>query len=224
MLSLSFEIILSRSEHYMTNKEKEKLFYNSVKSQSKNWSWKFKSYFTFKVIGDFFYESNFYFDPKTGNIWGWLAFKPVVIDDLFWEISGMSENKRMQLSFRAEAAFKVTSHTIFKFSTVLDDFEKLESKITSLLTDIEIEVQNNVVKISTINQYLELINREDETNIVAALTTLVSLEQYDEALRKLDGYRKHDISSGFRFDKKDYYDVVENYIKKKTKRPFWKFF
>jgi flagellar biosynthesis chaperone FliJ len=208
----------------MTNKEKEKLFYTTIKAESKHLSWKFKSYFVFKLVDNFFYESNFYFDPKANRIWGWLAFKPYSVDDLFWEIAGMSENKKMPLSFRAEAAFKVTSHTIFEFDTIIDKFEKLEDEIKLLFSKIENEILNNATKVSSLEQYVELLDNQDKDESVAILTALLQLEQYNITLNKLESYRQKDVSSGFRFGKKDYYDLIESYIKKKTKRPFWKFF
>jgi len=48
----------------------------------------------------------------------------------------------MPLSFRGEASFKVTAHTIFIFDIVIDDSENLNSKVSSLFAEIETEVQH----------------------------------------------------------------------------------
>lgn len=208
----------------MTNKEKEKQLYNFIKSNSKKWSWKFKSYFIFKIVSNFFYETNFYFDPKNNRLWGWLAFKPYSTDNLFWEITNMKENQKQPLSFRADAAFKITSYNFFDFDITLKDFDDLEKEIIKLLSEIEKKIIDNTENINSIEKFLELSKIENQNNTVAILTTLIELERYDEAKKYIDFCRSNSISSGFGFGKKDYYDVAEDFIKKKTKRPFWNFF
>ena len=89
----------------MTNKEKEKLLTQTIKKLSKVQKWKFKSYFIFKQIDNLFFEANFYINPKTDNIHGYLAYKPYSIDNTFWRMTEMPENSEMPLSFRADAAF-----------------------------------------------------------------------------------------------------------------------
>jgi len=208
----------------MTNKEKEKLFYNCIKSNSKKWSWKFKSYFIFKIVGIFFHETNFYFDPKKNRIWGWLAFKPYSTDNLFWEIANMKENQKLPLSFRADAAFKITSYAFFDFDITLKSFDDLEKEVTKLLEEIENRIIAKMDTINSIEKFLELLKTKDQKNSVAILTTLIEIERYDEAKEYIYYCRDNSINSGFGFGKKDYYDVAEEYIKKKTKRPFWRFF
>ena len=127
----------------MTNKEKEKLYLNSIKQESKKYSWKFKSYFTFKVVDNLYFVANFYIVPKTNNIHGWLAFKPFCLDDLFWEITDSIENSKLPLSFRGEAAFQVTADSIYDFDILIHNEEKPEIEIGKLLSEIEIEIEKH---------------------------------------------------------------------------------
>lgn len=83
----------------MTNKEKEKLIFKNIKLLSKKQLWKFKSYFIFKVVNDFFYESNFYINSKENKISIWLAFKPFSIDNVFWDITDLNNNKKKAIKF-----------------------------------------------------------------------------------------------------------------------------
>lgn len=205
----------------MTNKEKEKLIFETIKLLSKKQLWKFKSYFIFKVVNDFFYESNFYINSKENRIQVFLAFKPFSIDNVFWDITDLDKNKKMPLSFRAEAAFNITSHIIFKYNFVLDNLENLQKELESILKQIENKIVENSKTITSTEDYLELISNKERIDTVAVLTALIELEKYDEALKKIFDFRNKGLNSGFIFGDKDFYDLAKEYIMKKTKRSFW---
>ncbi len=202
----------------MTNKEKEKLYYNVIKQESKNFSWKFKSYFTFKVVDNLYFVANFYVVPKTNNIYGWLAFKPYCLDDLFWEITDSIENSKLPLSFRGEAAFQVTADSIYEFDITIINEEIPNAEINQLLTNIENEIEKHKKEYPTVETFLEKQLANENIHSVRILTSLINLEKYEEAESKIKEYRKNDISSGYGFGKKDYYDLAEEFCKKKNKK------
>ena len=198
----------------MTNKEKEKLFTQTIKQLSKKSNWKFKSYFTFKLIDDFFFESTFYSNPKQNRIWGWVAFKPYSLDDKYWEITEMPENKKMPLSFRADAAFKVSSHPIYRFDVLLENGDNPENEIADLIENIDSEVINIRRKISTIEQFLDLLLKADNNPSVEILVCMIDQNEFEKAIEKIRFYRENQIKSGFRFGDKDFYDLAEEFCKK----------
>lgn len=112
----------------MTNKEKEKIFFKAIKEVFKKKEWKFNSYFAFKSINDFLFNCDFFINPTENKIWVNLGFKPMILDDIFWEITEMSENKKMPLSFRSNAAFDISSFQILKFDLILKDTTILQRK------------------------------------------------------------------------------------------------
>ena len=205
----------------MTNKEKEKLFFNTIKQQSKKYSWKFKSYFTFKVIDDLYFVANFYVIPGKNNIYGWLAFKPFALDDLFWEIIDAAENSRLPLSFRSEAAFQVTAEPIFEFNITVSDEAKPENEIDQLLADIENEVINSKTKYPSVQAFLSRQFESEGFQGVRMITSLLYLENYGEAIKKIIEFRDKGIDSEYGFGDKDFYDLAEKYCHSKTSKSFF---
>lgn len=199
----------------MTNKEKEKLYTQTIKQLAKHKNWHFKNPSTFRQSGNFFYETVFSINPKENRIRGWLAFKPISIDETYWEITNMSENKKMPLSFRGDAAFKVSSFSIHEFDIILTDFENPINEIKSLIETLDekaIEVEN---KISTIEQFLTLLEESKFNNSVEIVTCLIELNEFEKALEKISYFRAEKISSGFIFGRKDFYDLAIEFCNRK---------
>lgn len=202
----------------MTNKEKEKLFYQIVKDIAKSKNWKFKSYFTFRQIGNLFFESNFYTNFKENRVSGWLAFKPYTVDNIFWEITEMPENKNLPLSFRAEGAFTVRAYNYYEFDLRLQNSENPRQEI-EILFDILEEKQNNIKKeISTTQHFLNLLENSELKVSVETIVCLVELEEYLKAIEKIEYYRKNNIPSGFGFGNKDFYELAEDFCRAKLKK------
>ncbi len=198
----------------MTNKEKEKLFTQTIKKLSKVQKWKFKNYFIFKNINDLFFESNFYINPKTDNVHGYLAYKPYSIDNTFWELTEMPENSKMPLSFRADAAFRVSSYHIYKYDLQIKNPEKPEKEIKTLLDTIDKKVDQIIAKNIRLEDFLDTLEKK-KNNPVGVITCLMELEEYEKVLQKIDSYRKADIHSGYSFEGRDFYDLIEKVCNKK---------
>ncbi len=198
----------------MTNKEKEKLFYQNIKKLSKAQKWKFKGYFIFKKINDLFFESNFYINSKTDKIHGYLAYKPYSVDNTFWELTEMPENSEMPLSFRADAAFRVSSYDIYKYDIQIKNVEKPEKEIRALLDTIDKKVELIIARNLGLEDFLNTLEKK-KINPVGVITCLMELEEYEKALQKIELYRKTDIRSGYNFEGRDFYDLIEKYCNKK---------
>lgn len=192
----------------MTNKEKEKLLTQTIKKLSKVQKWKFKSYFIFKQIDNLFFEANFYINPKTNNIHGYLAYKPYSIDNTFWRMTEMPENSEMPLSFRADAAFRVSSFDIYKYDIQIKNPENPEKEIKSLLGIIDKEVANIRKEKTTTETFLTKLKKEN--NAVGVITCLMELEQYEKVLQQIKIYKETDVHSGYNFESRDFYDLIEN--------------
>lgn len=76
------------------NKQKEKEWNNIIKQEVKAKGWKFKGWFAYKGLKDFFYEANFYTSAFDNSLYGSLAFKPLIIDNKFWEIVDLNPTIR----------------------------------------------------------------------------------------------------------------------------------
>ncbi len=201
----------------MTNKEKEKIFYQTLKEISRSRNWKFKSYFIFRQLDNLFYESNFYTNFKENRIWGWSAFKPYTVDNVFWEITEMPENKDLPLSFRAEGAFTFRAYNYYEFNLQLQDSENPRQEIETLIDTIEEKLNKITKEVSTTQHFLKLFEESALNACVEKIVCLVELEKYQKAIEKIEYYRKNDIPSGFMFGKKDFYDLAEDFCLTKLK-------
>jgi hypothetical protein len=140
----------------MKYKEKEKLWLKSVKDLSKSDGWKFKSYFIYKIVNDFFFSSTFYISLKENAISGYLGYKPLNIDNIFWDIINEHPNKKRPLSFRAEAAFCIREINYFEYKIDIPNELNPEFEISELLKAIDIQVFEKNKNIQTLTDFNRL--------------------------------------------------------------------
>lgn len=196
----------------MKYKEKQKLWLSKIK-QSKSDSWKFKDGFIFKNSDEFFYSATFYVSLKENIISGYLGFKPMNIDDVFWDIIDEQPNKKMPLSFRAEAAFCVRKINFYEYNIEIEDVLNPEKEINDLLIEIDNKVSQKASEVKNISDFRLEMLKDEETNSVGIITSYIEENKFTEALTKINEYRKKEYNSGFRFDDKDFYDLAEKFIK-----------
>lgn len=200
----------------MKYKEKEKLWLTSIKELSKTDGWKFKGHFIFKVIGDLYFSSNFHVSMKENAISGWLGYKTMNIDNIFWDIIEEQPNKKMPLSFRGEAAFCVRSINYFQYKIDIKDESNPKSEIHNLLKSIDEKIIQKANNIKTLADFRAEMLENEKSNSVGIITSFIEQEQFDNALSKIKEYKNQDFSSGFRFGDKDFYDLAKEYCKKTT--------
>ena len=198
----------------MTNKEKEKFWLKSVKEVSKNYGWSFKGNFIFKTIDEFFFASHFYANGKTNEVFGWSDYKPLNIDNVFWDIINEQANKKMPLSFRGEAVFCVRRIQYFDFRVNINDPLNPETEITQLLKTINdnVLIKHSIIK--TLDDFRTDMLKKEDYNTVGIITSFIEERQFEKALSKIAEYRANKFRCGFGFEGRDFYDLAEEYIKK----------
>jgi hypothetical protein len=95
--------------------------------EAKKHGWKSRDWALYKVIGSYFFTGRL--DLNVGAAFeGYvqislcLQVKPLVLDDLFWEIFGLEENKRRPIGLRANGAFVIKGpYLYFNHKTQCDD-------------------------------------------------------------------------------------------------------
>lgn len=207
----------------MTNKEKEKLFFKTIKEVFKTGEWKFNSYFVFKSLDDFFFDCTFSFNPKENKIWLNLGFKPMILDDVFWDITELSENKKMPLSFRSNAAFKIHSLQILDYNLVLEEVENPSKEIFQILQTIDDKVNDTISTVRNTADYLNCILKDEYPKYNSIITTHIHHKEYEMAKQQIAFCREKKINCGYVFGKYDFYDMAEKYIVKINKKPKTKF-
>ncbi len=126
----------------------------------------------------------------------------------------MPENSKMPLSFRADAAFRVSSFDIYKYDITIKNIEKPEQEIQSLLKIIDGKVKSIIKENITVEGFLNTLEKENN-NPVGIITCLMELEQYEKVLSKIEVYKKNGVHSGYSFGSTDFFDFVENICNKK---------
>ena len=198
----------------MKNKEKEKLWLKTVKELCKKDGWKFKGYFIFKQVDNLFFCSNFYANGKENKIIGWLGYKTMNIDNVFWNIIDEQRNKEMPLSFRGEAAFCVRDINYFDYNIGIKDELNPEPEINSLLDTIKSKVISKCDSIKTLDDFRIEMLKEEKYNTVGIITSFIEQGQFEKAMLKIKEYKMNKLSSGFGFGDKDFYDLAKDYCEK----------
>jgi hypothetical protein len=199
----------------MKYKEKEKLWLGSVKNLCKAYGWRFKGYFIFKSVGDLFFCSNFYIGRDKNEISGWLGYKPMSIDNVFWDIIGEEANKKMPLSFRGEAAFCVRDFHYFEYKVAIENELNPSVEITQLLKNIEGKVFEKLSESKTLEDFRNDMMTEEKRNTVGIVTSYIEEGRIEQALTKIKEYRANEFWSGFGFGDKDFYDLAKEFCEKK---------
>ena len=198
----------------MKYKEKEKLWLKSIKALSKTDGWKFKGYFIYKVVNDLFFSAYFNVSMKENAISGWIGYKPLNIDNIFWDIIDEQPNKKMPLSFRAEAAFCVSELNYFQYKVGVNDELNPDSEIIELLQTIKEQVVLKSNKIKSLTDFQTELMENEKSNCVGIITSFVEQGQIENALHKIEDYKKNEINSGFGFGRKDFFDLAKEYCNK----------
>lgn len=201
------------------NKQKEKDWDTLIKQIAKTNGWKFKGWFAYRAINDFFYEANFYTSGIDNSLMGSLQFKPLIIDEVFWEIVGLEDNKKMPLSFRGNGAFVIRSKNVFDFNLKVIP-ENLNNDINNIFANINSQVdklQSTISDLDSFVKYLEQNPDSDDEWFDSDLIIMASIIQkkYDKVLSLLDYAKKEDKDSSYGFGDKDFYDLARAYCQRK---------
>ena len=199
-------------------KQKEKEWDNVIKQIVKAKGWKFKGWFAYKTLNNFFYKATFYTSGFDNSVSGSLEFKPLIIDDTFWEIVDLDENKKMPLSFRGNGAFVVSSKDVYDYKlkivpeTLKTDISNLMDTINSRLVDLSSAVNN----IDTFVQFVERnpSKRSEWFDSDLLIVSSIVQKNYDKALSLLDYAKKTRGMCGWGSGDKDFYDLAIEYCQK----------
>jgi len=197
------------------NKQKEKDWTNLIKQEAKSFGWKFKSFFTYKSAKDFFYDVTFYTSGNANLISGSLSFKPLIVDEIFWDIIGLSDNRKMPLSLRGNGAFVVSSKDVFDFKLKVDPYN-LKSDIDSLFDRINIKVGDLQSTITNLDSFVSFIEqhpskRSEWFDVDMLIVAFIVQNKYDKALSLLDYAKKNRGMCNWSFGDKDFYDLAIEY-------------
>lgn len=168
----------------MTNKEKVKLLKSRIKALKSN-DWKFKDQCIFQVIDGIFYYAYLLIVPKLNRIDICIYHKPYEIDNIFWDIFDLPDNKKEPLSFRADAVFCIDGVIEYEWSVIIDNIDNPDQEILKILTTIDGKIKT-LTKIKKNNAYyLSLLQNSPIIAKDFVITYLIADKKYDEALKMI---------------------------------------
>ena len=198
----------------MKFKDKEKLWLSRVKEMCKADKWKYKSHFIFKSADNLFFSSTFYVSRLENEISGWLGYKTLNIDNVFWDIIDELPNKLTPLSFRGNAVFCVRQINFLTYKVGIEDLENPDIAIHQMLDSVNENVAKKLSTIRTLFDFQNDLLSDERNNCVGIVVGYIENKQVDLALMKIKEYRSKGYNSGFKFEGKDFYDLAIEYCKK----------
>lgn len=200
------------------NKQKEKEWHNIIKQETKSNGWKFKEWFAYKEIKGFFYEITFYTSTFDNFIYGSLGFKPLIIDNTFWEIVDLDSNKEMPLSFRGNGAFVVSSKSVYDYKLKVLS-ESLKDDINNLLDTINKKVDELSATIMNLDNFEHYVKQNPSKKSEwfdsdLLIVTSIVQKNYNKALTLLDYAKRTRGMCSWGFGDKDFYDLAIEYCQR----------
>jgi len=132
-----------------------------------------------------------------------LTIKPLYIDDLWWDVFNLSENKKRPKSLRGLGAFAVSAPQIAKYEVLNPDkaLEYSPEAIESILQDLFLRIDKDISVFLTKNPDPELFCPEDggeygRISPIYTLTMDLHAGRYSRVIDRIRDYNNKGISSG----------------------------
>lgn len=200
------------------SKHKEKEWDNVIKKEAKDKGWKVKEWFAYRAVKDFFYRATFYTSAFDNSVYGSLEFKPLIIDDTFWQIVDLNDNKKMPLSFRGNGAFVVSSKDVYDYKLKVVP-ETFKADISNLLDTINSKVDDLSSAVNDIDNFVQFVEhnsskRSEWFDSDLLIVSSIVQKNYDKALSLLNYAKNTRGMCNWGFGDKDFYDLAMEYCQK----------
>lgn len=177
----------------------------------------------YKIIGGIPYcvHDNWLYTIYVSNAHDWIQMvinvKPVVIDEVFWEVFEMKEEaKKKPFSFHVNAAFVPYSFWLEDWKIPIAETEQAENVLKQAFTDADEKIAAYCERIKTIQDYKELEQNHEPVNHLNCILCDIAMGDYESALQKTQEELSHNHSGRFASTEGgDIYEYVQRYCKKK---------
>ena len=183
-------------------KDLEKTEKEILKRIARQYGWRQSDYIEWRI------ESGYFICLDVG-LYGYvlreieLTIKPLYIDDLWWDVFNLSENKKRPKSLRGLGAFAVSAPQIAKYEVLNPDkaLEYSPEAIESILQDLFLRIDKDISVFLTKNPDPELFCPEDggeygRISPIYTLTMDLHAGRYSRVIDRIRDYNNKGISSG----------------------------
>ena len=154
-----------------------------IKSDTKKCGFQNVNGFVYKFVGDFLYACIIYAPPVDcgKKLSATLYFKPVALDELFWEIFELKEGKTQPKSFHVRGAFTAPKVFIEEWEAPVDCIEDMDIAFRSILNQVDSAIESHHGKIGDMTQFREFVSGQKHQRLNFILAE-ISLGNFQTAL------------------------------------------
>lgn len=181
-------------------KEMKKYLDAKSKECFKKYNLKKKSYAFYVSKNEMFYSVDI--SMNENSIMASFYSKPLWLDDILWDVLGMSENKKEPISLRGVGAFAIQSPMKNEFYRV-ETTEEIDDAVNKIFKNLT-ELSENYSENSFLKNYTELKYQHEIIHIIV----LIHNKEYQKALEILNGDKIH----GFIVGGKGFSELAIEYI------------
>lgn len=150
---------MTRQEREMAKKIEKELKL-TLKNVAKINKWSFKDSIIFKAENGLFFECMVGYNKITKNVDVRLSFKPIDLDDLFWDIFDLTENKKQPLSFRSFGVFTVSTFEIHKWQEKFIYTEgHLDEFCNNIIQSVQKRINEVLLSVHDISAYITYLKQ-----------------------------------------------------------------
>ncbi len=199
------------------NKEKEKTIINCVKKIAKQNSFKTISNCIYRVDENWVIYAVIWAKDENSIGFRW-CIKTVELDDVFWDIFDMPDNKNERFSLRIVGAFCCPSYIFAEKEYKIEDMNLLEEQVNSFFLS-EMEMVEEYIKNIRANygDFLLYIVERDNAEDLTKLLAYVLLGEYEYVYKTVKSELKKGEDGGFENRGKNIYEYMKKYCRRKKR-------
>ncbi|OYT90141.1 MAG: hypothetical protein CFE43_19700 [Burkholderiales bacterium PBB3] len=166
----------------------------------KNTPWRRKQTAVFRKDGEYFFVGRLNVHRNATRTIALFEAKPLVVDELLWDILGMRENSNEPLSFRAWGAFTCTAVPLRESEIEINNSsaETVARMFVSFLDESYEYAKDLLMHRDFLELLVEHPNHSERGSYaITQVATLISKEKYDEACTIATAHDKGNRTSTF---------------------------
>lgn len=169
----------------------------SVRALTKATAWKSVAGGIFREQADWFIEVRLDVHINEHVTKARIFVKPMAIDPIFWDVVGLSENREMPLSFRANGAWTCSSPCFAEAALREDGNPTIVANHMIAVANEQLEI---ALKSYSLDAFLSACLGPAEARgsyLASVVTTLIAMNRMEEALVACEQAQSRDFAGGF---------------------------
>ena len=185
------------------------------KPTTKQFGFKVVSGYAYRQEGDWLYTA--YVSNNHDTLFVKVSIKPVLLDDLFWEIFEMrSEVFKKPFSFHITAAFVPYSCRLKELEIPLSGLEQVTQTFDQAFTECQAAIAEGMESIRSIADYRELLLQKPRIDMLNVVLCDIAEGRYAEAMKAAENELAEDHSGGFvKMEGGDIYHFIVRYCRER---------